>query len=84
MRKIIAFGASSSKQSINKKLASYAASQINGCESIILNLEDFEMPIYSIDKEEEKGFFCHCIVESHPCIFNYHCQATHDHAMCSI
>tara|TARA_B100000767_G_C19562697_1_gene449772 strand:- start:12 stop:545 length:534 start_codon:yes stop_codon:yes gene_type:complete len=55
MKKIIAFGASSSKQSINKKLASYAASQINGCESIILNLEDFEMPIYSIDKEEEKG-----------------------------
>ena len=55
MKKIIAFGASSSKHSINKKLASFAASQINGCKSIILDLEDFEMPIYSIDKEEEKG-----------------------------
>ena len=55
MRKILAFGASSSKQSINKELASYSASQITGFESITLDLNDFEMPIYSIDKENENG-----------------------------
>ena len=55
MRKILAFGASSSKQSINKELASYSASQIIGFESITLDLNDFEMPIYSIDKENENS-----------------------------
>ncbi len=55
MKKIVAFGASSSKKSINKQFASYAASLISDADSIIIDLNDFEMPIYSIDYENENG-----------------------------
>ena len=55
MKQIVAFGASSSKKSINKDLASYAASAIEGANVLILDLNDFEMPIYSIDYENDHG-----------------------------
>jgi NAD(P)H-dependent FMN reductase len=55
MNKIIAFGASSSKNSINKKLASYVANKIANQEASILDLNDFEMPIYSEDRHAEEG-----------------------------
>jgi NAD(P)H-dependent FMN reductase len=55
MKKIIAFGASSSKKSINKKLADYAANQIKDSTVHLLDLNNFEMPIYSIDFENENG-----------------------------
>ena len=45
MKKIIAFGASSSTNSINKKLAIYAANQISNSKVIVLDLNDFEMGI---------------------------------------
>lgn len=54
-KKILAFGASSSRNSINKKLATYTAHQLEGCQINLLDLNDFEMPIYSIDKENENG-----------------------------
>lgn len=53
MRKILALGASSSSKSINKKLATYAASLVSDAEVTVLDMNDFEMPIYSIDREEE-------------------------------
>ena len=53
---IIAFGASSSKKSINKQLATYAAHQFQNTSVEILDLNDYEMPIYSIDYEKEHGF----------------------------
>ena len=56
MPKILAFGASSSRQSINKRFATYAAQQINDAEVTILDLNDFEMPIFSVDKEKEGGY----------------------------
>ena len=57
---ILAFAASSSRKSINKQLVTYAASIltseiISGAEVEIIDLNDFEMPIYSIDHEEENG-----------------------------
>ncbi len=55
MKKILAFGASNSQNSINKKLANYAANQFENVEIEILDLNDFEMPIYSIDKEKATG-----------------------------
>ncbi len=55
MKKIIAFGASNSQNSINKKLAIYAANQFENVAIEILDLNDFEMPIYSIDKEKLIG-----------------------------
>ena len=54
-KKIIAFGGSSSKNSINKKLATYTAKQFKNTEVEILDLNDFEMPLFSVDKEEN-GF----------------------------
>ncbi len=56
MKKILAFGASNSKTSINRQLAQWAASQVVDAEPIFLHLNDFEMPIYSIDREKEQGF----------------------------
>ena len=55
MKKIIAFGASSSIHSINKKLSTYAASCVPNAQATILDLNDYEMPIYSIDREEKDG-----------------------------
>lgn len=57
---IVAFAASSSRQSINKQLVTHAA-QIAGDEIVpsaeieILDLNDYEMPLYSIDREKEGG-----------------------------
>ena len=45
MKKIIAFGASSSKASINKQVAAYAANQLKNAMVEVLDLNDFEMPI---------------------------------------
>jgi len=53
--KIIAFAASNSRQSINKKLVSHAASLIPNAEIEILDLNDFAAPIYSQDHEIEHG-----------------------------
>lgn len=53
--KVLAFAASSSTQSINKKLVSFVASYFSNDEVEILDLNDFEMPIFSIDKEQTQG-----------------------------
>ena len=53
--KILAFGGSSSKNSINKKLATYAANLFEGAEVEIIDLNNFELPLYSVDKEKELG-----------------------------
>jgi len=52
---IVAFGASNSKRSINQQLANFAAQQIGNAAINLLDLNDFEMPIYSIDREKETG-----------------------------
>ena len=51
MNKLLAFGASSSKNSRNKKLASYVANKMAPKEAILIDLNEFEMPIYSEDRE---------------------------------
>ncbi|UQD56450.1 NADPH-dependent FMN reductase [Flavobacterium sp. K5-23] len=53
--KIIAFGGSPSKNSINKKLATYAASLFDNAEVEVLDLNDFQMPLFTVDIEEEIG-----------------------------
>lgn len=53
--KIVAFGASSSKKSLNKTLATYAAHLIEGAQVEVLDLNDFEMPLFSEDREAELG-----------------------------
>jgi chromate reductase len=53
--KLIAFAASSSKKSINKQLVTYAASLLEGAGVEVLDLNDYELPLFSADKEEELG-----------------------------
>ncbi|MBL6648756.1 MAG: NAD(P)H-dependent oxidoreductase [Flavobacteriaceae bacterium] len=55
MKKIVVFGASSSRNSINKTFSIFASQQIDNCEIRVLDLNDFEMPIYSEDREKESG-----------------------------
>jgi len=57
--KILAFAASSSRQSINRTLINYAAQlikEVNQHADInIIDINDFEMPLFSIDRENELG-----------------------------
>ena len=53
--KIVAFGASTSSTSINKTLATYAANLIEGAEVTILDLNDYQVPMFSEDTEKEIG-----------------------------
>ena len=53
--KIIAFGASPSKNSINKKLATYAANLFENAEVEVLDLNDFQMPLFTVDIEAAIG-----------------------------
>lgn len=55
MKKIIAFGASSSSNSINKSFATWASGQIEGADVDVLDLNDYEMPIFSVDRESAGG-----------------------------
>lgn len=53
--KIIAFAASNSSVSINKQLAHYTATLANNASVELLDLNDFEMPIFSEDREKAIG-----------------------------
>lgn len=53
--KIVAFGASISRKSINKTLATYVANMVADAEIDVLDLAEFELPLFSVDTEEEIG-----------------------------
>lgn len=53
--KLIAFAGSSSKSSINKQLVTYVSTQFSELDSEVLDINDYEAPLYSIDKEGEIG-----------------------------
>lgn len=55
MKNIIAFAGSNSSKSINKQLATYASILVKDVETTILDLNDFELPIFSVDLEKEIG-----------------------------
>ncbi|MGZ2369960.1 NADPH-dependent FMN reductase [Ancylomarina sp. YFZ004] len=54
-KKIISLGASNSSKSINRVLAHYASKELKNIDFELLDLNDFEMPIYSADREAESG-----------------------------
>lgn len=54
-RPVIAFAASSSSRSINKQLVTCAAGMLEHAEVEILDLNDFELPLFSVDREDELG-----------------------------
>ena len=56
MKKIITFAGSNSRNSINKKLAVLASSQLLNVKNTIVDLNDFPLPLYGIDNELENGF----------------------------
>jgi len=57
--KVLAFAASSSKQSINKQLAIHATNllkdQNDAFDAEIIDINDFELPLFSLDREAELG-----------------------------
>lgn len=53
--KIVAFAASSSSRSINRKFLIHVLSKFNSYETELLDLNEYELPLYSIDKEEMEG-----------------------------
>ncbi|MFZ1705911.1 MAG: NAD(P)H-dependent oxidoreductase [Saprospiraceae bacterium] len=52
---IIAFGASTSKESINKKFAHHVSSLFAYSTFELLDLNDYPLPLFSVDVEKEKG-----------------------------
>ncbi|WP_432411363.1 NADPH-dependent FMN reductase [Rasiella sp. SM2506] len=55
MKKILAFAGSNSSTSINKRLAVYTAKQLKEVGIVALDLNDFNLPMYGIDYENEHG-----------------------------
>lgn len=55
MKKVLVFSSSNSSTSINKQLAVYAAKKLNNVKLNIIDLNDFQLPIYSPDLEKEQG-----------------------------
>lgn len=53
--KVLAFAASSSRNSINNTLVRYAAGLLHNANVEFLDINDYEMPLFSEDKERELG-----------------------------
>lgn len=53
--KIVAFGTSSSKNSINKKFAKYVADQFENETLELIDLSEINLPMFSVDYELEIG-----------------------------
>jgi len=53
--RLLAFAASNSRKSINKQLVTYAAGLVEGAEVEVLDLNDYELPLFSMDREAELG-----------------------------
>ncbi|MDC0980418.1 NAD(P)H-dependent oxidoreductase [Bdellovibrionales bacterium] len=55
MKKLLIISGSNSRKSINMKLARHAGTQIKESEMVVMDLNDYEMPIYSPMREESGG-----------------------------
>jgi len=53
--KVLTFAASNSQKSINKDLIRYASTLLPDSDVEFLDINDYEMPIYSSDREEAHG-----------------------------
>jgi NAD(P)H-dependent FMN reductase len=52
---ILAFAASTSRSSINKQLVQYTSTLLDNHNVEIIDLNDYELPLFSEDKEKELG-----------------------------
>ncbi|MEZ8950059.1 NADPH-dependent FMN reductase [Vibrio sp. 10N.247.311.18] len=57
--KVLAIGATNSTTSINQQLAACTAGLVEGAQVEVLDLNDFEMPIYSEKREQDSGVHQH-------------------------
>lgn len=55
MKKLITIAGSNSQKSINKSLLSYTSSLLENVEAISIDLNDYVLPIYGVDFENENG-----------------------------
>ena len=55
MKHIIAFAGSNSKNSINKQLVEHVSSKLEDVEVNILDLNDFDLPLFGVDYENDHG-----------------------------
>jgi len=55
MKKVLAFAGSNSSKSINFELLNYVSNRIQGHKVKIQQFQQYELPIYSADREIEKG-----------------------------
>ena len=55
MKHILVFGASASAHSINKSLAIFTAAQIKDATIRLLDLNDYPLPLFNVDLEQESG-----------------------------
>ena len=55
MNNIIAFAGSNSKNSINHKLVVAVANRVEPCQTTVIRLTDYVIPMYSEDVENETG-----------------------------
>jgi len=56
MKNIITIGGSNSKNSINKMLAEYTGDMLHNVKLTKVDLNDYNMPLFSLDIENEQGF----------------------------
>ncbi len=55
-KKVIAFAASNSSRSINRQLVQHACALLSDdIDAEILDLNDYELPLFSVDREDELG-----------------------------
>jgi NAD(P)H-dependent FMN reductase len=55
MKKVLAMGGSLNRNSLNRRLALYAANMLDDVEVVLFDLNDYPMPIYSVDIQREQG-----------------------------
>ncbi|PWL37618.1 NADPH-dependent FMN reductase [Flagellimonas aquimarina] len=55
MKKIITIAGTNSQKSINKRLLSYTSGLMENVELISIDLNDYVLPIYGVDFEDENG-----------------------------
>ncbi|MCP4521076.1 MAG: NAD(P)H-dependent oxidoreductase [Cytophagales bacterium] len=55
MKKVLAFAGSNRKGSINQQLLNYVVSKIENVEVNVINLKDYDVPVYNQDDEEAIG-----------------------------
>ena len=53
--KVLTFAATNSRHSINKQLVKFAASKLTEAEIDYVDINDFDLPIYNVDLENDYG-----------------------------